>query len=533
MPGVIERVVENWLTSSNERSYQIAFCQLLVAEGETVVYISPHGPFEQGKDVVTLDKKGNVRGYQLKCGDFGLAEWREHKGEINDLVELPIQHPAVQGARHHTSFLVTNGNIKDPALKAINSANEAWRKRRYPALRTISGSELLKRFLAVNGTYLPQELSDLTVFLELVLRNGREPADKAKLSKLLESILPLATTAKVTKTGMTRSISSAVLVTGYTLEHAYRSENHWAIFETWILAASYVLAVATKAQLSEKEWVTSFDLCELGALNALSNLCSDCETREHLVEGDPWTDGHVYHARVTLLVGLLCAWSLHHCTKGTKCARGEFIGRFLHKNLSGIKMWGESAIPYFVMTALEMESRGEQIAAESLLVSAATTVLDVNGRREGRPGLPSPYYSPEEALRFVYGLDQFPLREDFVGATYTTYPLIDFLVRRWRRQALRSLWYVITGNTLNAFYPLEKWEWFRWRAETGTLASRFLGSPQSWAELLQEVEGIDASVLPETLRERPGFAILFTLVYPHRFTRELLKLIESALTPGT
>src|SRR5262245_36648643 len=145
MSGVIERVVENWLTSSNERAYQIPFCQLLAAEGETVVYISPHGPFEQGKDVVTLDKRGRVRAYQLKCGDFGLAEWRKHRGEINDLVELPVQHPAIHAARHHTPFLVTNGDIKDPALKAINSANDAWRKRRYPALRTISGSALLSR----------------------------------------------------------------------------------------------------------------------------------------------------------------------------------------------------------------------------------------------------------------------------------------------------------------------------------------------------------------------------------------------------
>jgi hypothetical protein len=48
MPGVIERVIENWLTSANERSYQIPFCQLLAAEGETVIYISSHGPFEQG-----------------------------------------------------------------------------------------------------------------------------------------------------------------------------------------------------------------------------------------------------------------------------------------------------------------------------------------------------------------------------------------------------------------------------------------------------------------------------------------------------
>ena len=51
---MIERVVENWLTSANERQYQIPFCQVLASEGETVLYISSHGALEQGKDIVTL-----------------------------------------------------------------------------------------------------------------------------------------------------------------------------------------------------------------------------------------------------------------------------------------------------------------------------------------------------------------------------------------------------------------------------------------------------------------------------------------------
>ena len=65
---MIERVVENWLTSVNERQYQIPFCQLLAAEGETVVYISPHGQREQGKDVITLGRDRAPCAYQLKLG---------------------------------------------------------------------------------------------------------------------------------------------------------------------------------------------------------------------------------------------------------------------------------------------------------------------------------------------------------------------------------------------------------------------------------------------------------------------------------
>ena len=66
----------------------------------------------------------------------------------------------------------------------------------------------------------------------------------------------------------------------------------------------------------------------------------------------------------------------------------------------------------------------------------------------------SPYYSPEQALRLIYKLDP-ECREEFLGSAYTVYPLIDFLARHLRRQALRSLWYPIAGNSLKTFYPEE------------------------------------------------------------------------------
>ena len=109
MPGVIERVIENWLTSANERSYHIPFCQLLAAEGEPVIHVSPHGPFEQGKDVITIDKKGKLRAYQLKQGDIGLAEWRKN-GSEQECVEgrilgcFPEDDKVGLGRRHPLRF---------------------------------------------------------------------------------------------------------------------------------------------------------------------------------------------------------------------------------------------------------------------------------------------------------------------------------------------------------------------------------------------------------------------------------------------
>lgn len=528
MHGVIERVIENWLTSANERTYQIPFCQLLAAEGETIIYISPHGPFEQGKDVITIDPQGKTRAYQLKNGDFGLAEWRKHHGELTDLVELPIAHPGIRNKGHHMPFLVTNGELKDTAIKAITAANTAWRRRRYPALRTISKGELLRRFVKASGAYLPRELAEFTAFLELVIRDGREPLEKEKFARVWESILGLATSRRAGTTDVGRAVASGVLVTAYVLQRSYESENHWAIFEGWIVAASSILAIATKARAPEKAWLRSFEFCELGAVTALEGLRGECARREHLVEGDPMTDGHVYGTRVTVVLGLLSALHMYGRLKGNAPGADERDGlrRLLDQYGSSMKVLGESVIPYFVLAALGWEAVGQQLRGEGLLVRAAEALLGMAG--PAGTIFPSPYYAPNQVIRLFCGLDD-PPREDFLGISYTARPVVDCLVRRWRRQAVRSLWYGMTGTSLKAFVPSEAWEWCRWRATTGALTSALVNSPQSWTDLCREVAGIDTSILPQQLARRPWFLVLFLLVYPQRFTRVTMKVVDELL----
>ena len=83
---------------------------------------------------------------------------------------------------------------------------------------------------------------------------------------------------------------------------------------------------------------------------------------------------------------------------------------------------------------------------------------------------------------------------------------------------------------MQSFEPGSDLNWFRWRVkDDGVLNSRLLGSPQSWSELLQSANSLNVNVLPKRLADRPAFAIFFSLVYPHRFARELLFLIESAI----
>ena len=51
---MLERLVEYWLDSVNERTYQPAFVQMLVNDGHCVLHSTRHAPIEFGKDVLTI-----------------------------------------------------------------------------------------------------------------------------------------------------------------------------------------------------------------------------------------------------------------------------------------------------------------------------------------------------------------------------------------------------------------------------------------------------------------------------------------------
>jgi hypothetical protein len=194
-------------------------------------------------------------------------------------------------------------------------------------------------------------------------------------------------------------------------------------------------------------------------------------------------------------------------------------------------MWGESAVPYYVLGALELACSCKSGMSEALIIQLLQELASYNGPQvEGR-GLPNIYYSPEDAVKLNSGLD-FLNDEVFVGHSYTLAPLVEILARKWRRQALASIWFRITRIASMNYIPASSAEFFRWRSSEGTLETHFAGEPQSWEQLRTAAETFDVSSLPASLIARPEFALWFILVYPHRFSRQVSRLLEAATYGG-
>lgn len=521
---MIERVIENWLTSVNERQYQLPFCQVLAHMGEAVTYVSTHGQFELGKDVITVPKDGIPNAYQLKAGKLTMTEWRKFQGEIQQLVEYPIDNPSLKRTKEHRPFLVTNGQINDTVLNAIRHANESWKRRKFKQLETINGTQLQALFKAAHGSYLPREPGDLELFLELYVANGREPLAKKRFARLLESVLPLQHAHRPHRE-VQRAITSAVLLTSYSLQYRTHEENWWAIFEAWVMMASYILASAEKFATPDKWWRASFDLCQDGAFRALEGLLEECEKNTTQFVVPDFAEGHFFGSRMTILAGLLGAYDIAMGIQKSEAPR-PFIGSFLETYLPKAKFWGESATPFLMIAALACEKRGRQRTAEGLAFQMISTIADLNGSH-GR-GLPNPYYGPEESIRLMGGLETTN-PEMFSGVSYSLESVVHFLARRWLRVSLSLVWNRITSVQYAAFRPAKDWQWFMWKSPQGTLETISPGAPQSWSALLKQAENMENDQVPDLLKSEPVFALFFALVFPHRFQPGLLKVIEKAL----
>jgi hypothetical protein len=306
------------------------------------------------------------------------------------------------------------------------------------------------------------------------------------------------------------------------------ASNHWSVFEYWVLTGSYVLYLAEQSKTAESDCQSSFELCEIAAEGALKSLADECMEHSDFIQGFPLIDGHTYRTRITVLAGLLSAWDLSLRIRRKVRNKADFIGSFLTTRLREAAMWGESAVPYLFLAALETEQNCRPHLAEGIAIQLVREISGANGASAVGRGIPNPYYSPEETLRLNYGLD-FTNSEQFLGFSYSTEALIDFLARRWRRQALASLWFGVTRMAFATYVPASFPEWFRWRSSCGTLSSSLPGEPQSWEALRTHAETLPLSDLPPTLARRPAFALWFALVYPHRFTPALAKLIEDAV----
>jgi len=216
---VIEKAIENWLTSASERNFTIPFCQVLINEGHEILKISSHGPGEFGKDIISRNSDKKICVFQLKGGNITKNKWRkEVREEVIELIELPPIHPSInQKTKIEKAFLVVSGTIANEVNEEIRELNIDVRRQKtgYPVLDVIEKEQLLTKFKDSQGQFLPVDLDNYYRFLEFYLEDGDGFISKENFIRFFnEMIFDKQFKSKPQqKTG----IASAIIIAGYLL----------------------------------------------------------------------------------------------------------------------------------------------------------------------------------------------------------------------------------------------------------------------------------------------------------------------------
>jgi hypothetical protein len=531
---VLERLIESWLDSASERSYQAPFCQMISAEGHTVLHSTRHAPLEFGKDVISIGPDGVPCAFQLK-GNPGtrltLSQLREIKSQLLELVTQPIVLPGVPPGPHRC-YLVTNGEAEEEVHRSLDDINRELENLGYGSKRVElwSRGHLLEMANRLGASLWPSELEDLNTLLELLVHQGDDLLPLAKIDKLLKRLLVLEEENKASlgpAEGRRRITSAAVLI-GVALRNFSLKENHYATSAAWTLFAAYVIACCERHRLKYEDTArAAINIGKSTIFDALAALCDDVKANQKLM-APGFEIAPIYIARATLsyaLLSLYWLWSEENAwpVKDHKA----FLDEWPPKDHRQSGLWGEGAVPQFLAQYWYFSKVDSTWGSEMLLGSLLNALIKMNLDHEGQK-FPSPYFGFEDFMKhllagFLQTRDD-PLRgETARRMSFMAEGVMHLFVRTNLKRSAKLLWPDFTQLGLKRFEVEEPWQYCLYRTAAGRELMVQPPATKQWAELVDEARDCRLAKVPHALANEVWLLALFVVLLPYRATPEALR----------
>ena len=524
---MIERLIENWLTNARERDYEVPFAQLLASEGHRIIQGPVHHPFEHGKDIISFAANGELHAYQLKGPDLvRLADFERIQGQLLALSGAAITHPAVNPARRADRvFLVTNSTLTPPVRDRIERFNTSNVPSGWPPIEPIEREQLLAKFVAAHGKYLPQSLPDIRTLLEFYYGDPASLFPAKQFARFISTVLPFPP-RNASNSDCRQAIASVTLLTAYSAASWTREENHLCVAQAWLTACITLMRFSAARSLDTQLWMGSYKLALEAARVSLGSLSRETASAEDLVMPD-LVEGLIYPSRALLVCGFVGAYLLSERTLGDfdKSATNH-VRTILTREVSHVRTVGESDAPAFMMTACALEQLGQIQTAETMMLALVRTLSTLN-QRQSPEALADPYHDTEQILLHELGADSDLEGEEFDGRSYMLHTAIEWLARRLLRQHLAMMWSDITRVQFVEFQPSSPDQYLSVEDENGELKMWSAGQPQSWATLLAQSRTLNRSRLPEVLWARREMIPYLPLLFPYRLTATLGHAIDA------
>lgn len=533
------QLVENWLDSASERSYQIPFCQMLIAKGHRILHSTRHHPIELGKDVNTRHEDGTFYAFQLK-GDPGgrmtLSDYREIEPQLRELVTLPIDNVSYEPNTWHRAFLVTNGVIEEDVRLAIERLNHGFQLQGLRGrLEFQQRGDLLRDAVDLGSALWPSEIQHTKGILEFLVRDGTETLDLAAFDALIRALLGLdSATPLLNRRELERRVTSAALLTQIALARFAARSNHWAVLQAWVVLSAYIIAAREKHR-GDDSILTTLETCLVVVRTLLTDLAVEVLASAHLVEGDPAFDSYLWRARKTLLSSLLSVLYIWNEGDGetwpTSLDRSRVV-EFLNSAEPDLDLWGEASIPQWLAYYWYRRRTTPAANVEGLLIRLLRQVLA--GNADADRGLAPPYFTIQDVARHrlvanVPYLKDLLENESLGASSYFAEALLHLLVRTNRKVECKTVWSQFSRRSHISFVPGARWRFCLWRDEAGHYVSRIAPETKQWNDLVTEARNSECPQVPEDFQRYPLLLLLFIVVAPHRALPEVVRWLGSQL----
>lgn len=537
---MIEKLLENWLDSASERSYQSVFVQMLNAQGYKVVHSTRHNSLEFGKDILAIAPDGVGCAYQLKGNPGGRLGLSQFRSEIQpQLVQLMTQVVAYPGFPEgtHRSFLVSNGYFEEEVQVAIQqlNANPA-----YPSkVKLISRGELLRWSLDFGVKLWPTELKDTRTLLEIYLSDSRDQLPKQQLFQILSIILKLGNDSDNLsgRPAVERALTSSALLIGIVTAHFAESDNHYAVAVAWVLFCVSLIATMEKHNLEIKGSIQeTLKLAELNAYASLVLLWREASTRKYLVEGNSFTDPEVYGWRITTLVGLFSSLGIVDSQISLlDIEEKNALSKWLKSPPKPIDIWGEAAIASLLPWIIWLRKNDASLRPDEEIHALAESLI-LRNQNKSPVALSAPYYDFSEVAKHRYNLfklgeEKLFERETFAGSGFTIQVLMHLLVRTKNKSKCRHLWPNFSRISHRSLKFEKPWHYCLYKTEFGAEKTHIYPPSYSWDQLKEDAFKI-TSEIPSALAKRPALLSLWWQVAPHRVNVDSSYLLAEAILPN-
>ena len=523
MSGFVERVVEDWLINSDERSYQLPFASYLRKLGHKVNYVSSHGALEHGKDIISTSPERKMHAYQLKAGNINLTSWRKIEGEVREAATVPVNIPDHARRVVDRAFLALTGRVSDPVRDQIALINDDHVKRNYAAIEIMELPELVGAFTDVFESFFPATVAPLHDLVRLYLANGRGPQDKNTLFTVLQTVVGNPSGPPTAA----RALSNLMVAAEFAAAPYRRSENHISVIDTWVIAACHILRLARRLPLRSRYWDQPLVFCRQAIETAAIELLDEGFSRDHFMEGDPLLDAALSTLRRSLVLGYMGAVINSRCIQGEDVRKhsAQLLG-LLHRERP-LGVWGEAAWNYHLNLALALRHTPDGASAAEAMV--ASWLAYVCPRRPPWPK--DPYWTVDDEISPSRQREEATREEpERSRLSYTAAAATGFLARRMLRNTLRWAWPALSRYQLAQVVPAEPWREWDWTIEDASVELQVLPVTGSWAKLRDQAAAQRSSLFAD---EESWLLPYFLCVYSHRTTPALSGELDFVTSPDS